>query len=326
MSSVDVIIPCYNYGHILEECVESVLEQQGVDLRVLILDDASPDETPAVGRTLAARDSRIEYRRHTVNRGHIATYNEGLEWNRADYVVLLSADDLLAPAALARATHFLDANPDVGLAYGRHIDFWTDGPRSAVAPVPECGGQVVTYEEFLTRACLLGHTPIESPAAIVRTNIHRAAGNYRPELPHSGDTELWLRLAAFAPVGILDADQAFRRWHDRNMTHGYTPLRRYKEQRAAFEAHFRDFANRIGEVAKYRRRLDEGIAEAAFWSAYNAFDRGELASCGAFLRHALSLDPSIRSRPDWSRLRWKRLMGPKVFFRLRALVETLRAG
>src|SRR3954451_2331626 len=104
MSSVDVIIPCYRYGHLLRECVASVLGQPGVELRVLILDDASPDDTPTVGKALAEGDVRVEYRRHAFNQSHIWTYNEGLDWASADYVLLLSADDLLTPFALRRAT------------------------------------------------------------------------------------------------------------------------------------------------------------------------------------------------------------------------------
>src|SRR6266436_2977703 len=84
MSRVNVIVPCYNYGHYLRECVESVLSQEGVDVRVMIIDDCSPDNTPQVAAELMSRDSRIEYRRHEKNIGHIATYNEGLEWASGD--------------------------------------------------------------------------------------------------------------------------------------------------------------------------------------------------------------------------------------------------
>jgi glycosyltransferase involved in cell wall biosynthesis len=70
MSRVDVVIPCYKYAHYLHGCVESVLSQEGVEVRVLILDDASPDNTPEVGEELARQDGRVEYRRHAVNRGN----------------------------------------------------------------------------------------------------------------------------------------------------------------------------------------------------------------------------------------------------------------
>jgi glycosyltransferase involved in cell wall biosynthesis len=67
MSSVDVFIPCYRYAHFLVECVNCVLEQELVDVRVLILDDASPDNTPAVSQHLAESDSRVSVHRHKVN-------------------------------------------------------------------------------------------------------------------------------------------------------------------------------------------------------------------------------------------------------------------
>src|SRR5689334_1546671 len=114
MSRVDVIIPCYNYARFLRGCVESALRQTGVDVRCLIIDDCSPDDTRAVGEALCAENpGRVEYRRHEKNQGHIATYNEGIEWVSGDYVLLLSADDMLIQGALARATRLMDAHPDV---------------------------------------------------------------------------------------------------------------------------------------------------------------------------------------------------------------------
>src|SRR5437763_11679365 len=139
MSRVDVVIPCYKYAHYLRGCGESVLTQEGVEVRVLILDDASPDNTPEVAGELARRDGRVEYRRHAVNRGHIDTYNEGLlEWASGDYALLISADDLLAPGALGRAARVMDEHPEVGFTHGRQAFFTTDPVASEPAPP---GGQ-----------------------------------------------------------------------------------------------------------------------------------------------------------------------------------------
>src|SRR3954467_11927005 len=102
-TTVSIIVPCYNYAHFLAKCVNSVLAQEGVTVEVLIIDDCSTDDTETVGAQLAT-DSRVTFRRHDNNIGHIATYNEGLDWVTGEYTVLLSADDLLTPGALARAT------------------------------------------------------------------------------------------------------------------------------------------------------------------------------------------------------------------------------
>src|SRR5215831_3479097 len=120
MTSISVLIPCYKYGQFLEEAVASVLDDQaGVDVRVLIIDDASPDDSAEVARKIAARDSRVEVSVHATNKGNIATFNEGLlEWADGDYCILMSADDRLTPGALQRASDLLDAHPGVGFVYG----------------------------------------------------------------------------------------------------------------------------------------------------------------------------------------------------------------
>src|SRR5439155_19301920 len=98
MNRIDVVIPCYNYGRYLGASVESVLAQRGVSVRALIIDDCSSDNTAEVCAELLRGDQRVAFRRHHTNRGHIATYNEGLlEWVDAEFCVLLSADDMLAP-------------------------------------------------------------------------------------------------------------------------------------------------------------------------------------------------------------------------------------
>ena len=121
MSSIDVIIPCYRYGHFLRDCVQTVLMQSEVTVRVLIIDDASPDNTAEVSQELAREDSRVNVLKHASNRGHIATFNEGIAWAAADYMMLLSADDCLLPGALARSARLMDDHPSVGLVFGRAI-------------------------------------------------------------------------------------------------------------------------------------------------------------------------------------------------------------
>ena len=115
MANVDVVVPCYNYGRFLESCVRSVLEQSLTNVRVLIIDDASSDDSLAIATKLAEEDRRVSVISHAENWGHILTYNQGIEWACADYFLLLSADDFLLPGALARAATILDGNPDVVL-------------------------------------------------------------------------------------------------------------------------------------------------------------------------------------------------------------------
>lgn len=163
MSQVDVIVPCYGYGHFLEECVDSVLAQEGVVVRVLILDDASPDRTAEVAAGLAAGDGRVAFRRHAANRGHIATYNEGLAWASSEYTLLLDADDVLTPGALLRAARLMDDHPEVGMCYGRARITRDPGKEPFDAAPDTAAWRVVAGPEWIEGFCAKGLNPVFQP-------------------------------------------------------------------------------------------------------------------------------------------------------------------
>ena len=185
MTSVSVLVPCYNYGHFLEDAVTSVLDdQEGVDVRALILDDASPDDSADMARKIAARDPRVEVTVHTANIGNIATYNEGLlDWADGDYCVLVSADDRLTPGALRRARDLLDTHPGVGFVYGLSLWFRHDAPLPS-ARTRVRGWSVWPGQWWLERRFRQAENPITSPEVVVRTSLQKRVGGYDARLPH----------------------------------------------------------------------------------------------------------------------------------------------
>jgi GT2 family glycosyltransferase len=319
LSRIDVFVPCYRYGRFLAACVDSILSQRGVDVRVLILDDASPDETETVGRALERADNRVEYRRHAHNVGHIATYNEGLGWAAADYVLLLSADDALVPGALARITRVMDAHPEVTLGYGRDVTFTADiPPRLSGAADIHARSEIVEYRRFLEVSCGLGHTPIQAPTAVVRNSVQQRVGGFLAEHPHSGDTEIWLRLAAQGRVAFVDASQAFRRLHPASMSGEYSLLGRLEQHKRAFDTHL-DRDCPLPDRDWFRARVHATLAGQAFWLGAHAFDKGDVQTCEACLAFACDADRSIQSTRPWRRLALKRRVGARAWRWLRPL-------
>jgi glycosyltransferase involved in cell wall biosynthesis len=323
MSRIDVIIPCYKYGHFLRDCAQSVLSQEGVEVRILIIDDASPDHTQQIGSELAARDSRVTFWRHEANRGHIATYNEGLDWASGDYTLLLSADDLLTPGALGRAASLMDAHPEVGFTYGRGIKT-SDPERDRSIPPGNYSYRIIPGPEFIRSYCATGENDVDTATAVVRTRVQKKVGGYRKELPHAGDMEMWLRFAANAAVGFVDADQAYYRLHGQNMSVDYRHLRDFIERRAVFNSFFREYGNRIPRGRTLERLAARGLAENAFWTASKVFEGPTAPECNRYLDFALQLCPSLRHSRPWGFLRLKRLLGPQVWSSLRPLVRGLR--
>ena len=113
MSTLQVIIPVFNGEQFLAETIESVLKQQQQDMELVILDNASVDGTRSIAE--GYRSLGIRYIRNPNNIGGIANHNLALQIATANYVKLLSADDILLPGVLARQREALDRYPDVGL-------------------------------------------------------------------------------------------------------------------------------------------------------------------------------------------------------------------
>lgn len=212
---VTVIIPCYNYGRYLADCVHSVLAQDGVDVEAMILDDASTDDTIDVATRLADSDKRVTVVQHERNMGHVPTFNEGLANATGDYVVLISADDMLTRGSLARATAVMEARPDVGLVYGHPVVVY--GNNITPARTNGRGARVWQGRDWISAQCRRGVSCIHSPEVCVRASVQRAVGGYTSTLPHSGDLEMWLRIAAVAGIARVNSDQAYRRFHGAGM-------------------------------------------------------------------------------------------------------------
>jgi glycosyltransferase involved in cell wall biosynthesis len=316
MSSVSVVIPCYKYGHFLEEAVSSVLDDQpGVDVRVLIIDDASPDDSAEVARKIAARDDRVEVTVHATNKGHIATYNEGLlEWADGDYCVLMSADDRLTPGALRRASELLDVHPSVGFVYGHALWFWQDkplpAPRTRVRAWSLWPGPL-----WLERRLRQAENCITSPEVMVRTSLQKRVGGYDSRLPHAGDLEMWMRLAANADVGFLrGADQAYYRIHGRNMRTSFHELMELHQKRLAFETVLDRYSGDLSDPKLLSGIVRRKLSRQALWAAARAYDEGrtEQTPVDALVAFAFDCWPGAEGMSIHRTLQWRKRVGRRT--------------
>jgi hypothetical protein len=333
MSSIDIVIPCYRYGRYLHDCVHSVRTQGASDWRVLILDDASPDETPEVGEALAREDERITYRRHGVNRGHIATYNEGIDWTRAEHMLLLSADDYLLPGALDRTLALMQAHPDVGLCFGEAIELYDDGHTRAIPVEVDTGGEsstVMSGDDFV-RLCIGAgaNNVVPTPTAIVRTRLLKQLGGYRADLPHSGDLELWLRLAAHAPVGFVKADLAVYRRHCTNMSLGYAKdggLADLQQRRLAVDVFVQTCRPVLASADRLHQALLQQLAHQAVQAASSAFNDNRMAQSQRLCDFAVNAWPCVQNSASWRSLACKRRIGLRLSGALLPAVARIRAA
>jgi hypothetical protein len=211
--TVTVGIPTYNRSGLLRETVASVLAQTYENVRVLISDNASDDDTAEVVASFG--DARIEYLRAEENVGMIGNFNRVIEHARTEYLMLLPDDDLLYPDHLSETVAVLERFRSVGVAHTAFdlIDGSSEVVRRSVSVAP--GGEAVeieTGERFLERSMTSTWT-VCWPTAVFRTEAVVAADGLRPEEEPLADFPLLMRIACDWDYASLSRPLAAFRLH-----------------------------------------------------------------------------------------------------------------
>ena len=118
--TISVVIPAYNYGRFLAKAIDSTLTQDFTDIELVIVNDASTDNTDEVVEQYI-RDKRIRYVVNENNLGAVENINKCFSLAKGDTVLLLGADDFLLPGALTILHQQLTQHPESGYAFGYYI-------------------------------------------------------------------------------------------------------------------------------------------------------------------------------------------------------------
>lgn len=300
--TVTVVITCYNYARYLPQAVTSVLTQTGVAVDVVVVDDASTDESLAVAHRFAAGDSRVKVISNEHNLGAVGAFNRGLDQAAGEFLVRLDADDLLTPGSLERSVAVLRAFPEVGLVYGHPLHF--SGTVLPPARTAARWWDVWSGREWLAARCFDGTNVITSPEVVMRRSVLGRIGGMKP-LTHTHDMELWLRIAAHADVAYVGgADQAWHRDHPASLsTKAEHPLIILSELRAAFDELFGTLGAGYPGGAVLHRHARRAVSNQALMQALRMLDRGQAIDLVEDLRgFALDTDPAITSIPLWRQI------------------------
>ncbi len=187
MATIDVIIPAYNAACTIRETIDSLRKQTFADIRIVVVNDGSTDETPAILAELAAEDSRI----HVVtkaNDGIVEARNDGLRACDAEFIACLDSDDTAFPLRLERQIAYLRAHPEC-VALGGAVEHMDErgatlsGLHQPGAPSAADPARTPAQEPYLVQSTLM-----------MRQSAVEAVGGYR-HVPNSEDSDLFWRLA-----------------------------------------------------------------------------------------------------------------------------------
>ncbi|MDR2946108.1 MAG: glycosyltransferase family 2 protein [Candidatus Adiutrix sp.] len=198
---VTVVIPTFNRAALLPRAVDSVLAQTYQAFELIVVDDHSGDETPEALAQWQG-DGRVSVIRHAENRGVSAARNTGLAAGRGELAAFLDSDDEWLPSKLEAQAEYFAAHPEAMLVQtqerwmrkGRRVNPGQKHLKKA--------GDIFIDSVSL---CLI------SPSAVMlRRRLLDEVGNFDETLRAAEDYDLWLRVLARYPAGLIDRELVIR--------------------------------------------------------------------------------------------------------------------
>jgi glycosyltransferase involved in cell wall biosynthesis len=192
---ISVVLATYNRRHSLARAIASVQAQDGVRFELIVVDDASSDDTLAYLASLA--DPRIRTITRDRNRGPSAARNSGLAAARADIVAFLDSDDAYRPGRLAAPLAAFAADAGLVATLSSAVKHDRSGAREALIPAVKLAAPAFEW------ALICDLVPVEATSITVRRQAALAAGGFCERLRLTEDREFLIRLARLGGCEML---------------------------------------------------------------------------------------------------------------------------
>ena len=271
MPTISAIIPAYNgVSRYLDQAIGSVLAQTHRDLELIVVDDASADDTAR----LVLRFPQVRYFRRAENGGQAAARNDGARLAKGEFLAFLDQDDLWEPTFLEETLAAATARPDAALV---HTDGYQVNERNDILEYDGAMKQIASITQLLR-----GGHDVATSGSLFRQACFDAAGGYDAQLPVWEDIDLAIRLYRRFPLVHLAKPLYRHRLYPRNASRDIPSERALLGRRRFLEKHgpscktgtpearalARDWAHYYGDLGKHL--LHTGHlhgARQAFWAA-----------------------------------------------------------
>ena len=216
MTKVSVIIPTYNRAELLPLAVKSVLEQTFQDFEIIIVDDASTDNTEEIVNSLS--DKRIKYILHETNKGESWTRNTGLKNGKGEYIAWLDDDDEWLSDKLQRQVAILDhSSKEVGGVYTGQVNI--DGTTGRVLSTRLASKRGNLFTELLSGGCYIAPSSL-----MLRTSCIEKVGWFDKSIIFGPDTDMWVRIAKEFQFECIEEPLTKYRIHEKRLSTNFDRL------------------------------------------------------------------------------------------------------
>ena len=266
MPKISIIIPVFNTEKYIGKAIESVLSQTYIDFELILVDDASTDNTYSICEEYAKKDKRIRLYKNEKNLGMMPNWNQALKYINGKYWAKLDADDWWEENFIQDCYNIISNNENIGMVCGRYI--YIDENDNIIPnteyQLPNEFKNIST--NFIWRVkqgnALFNPALAQQGNGLIRTEIIQKFGTYT--LLPAGDTELYFRIGVHYNIYFLDKLYHYHRIWSQNFTRtqvissGKAEKNLYDVKQVIFKYYYN---NQKISKAEYERFTKENIYE-----------------------------------------------------------------
>lgn len=293
---ITVAIPTRDRADLLPRAIESALSQTAVEVEVIVLDDASDDDTTDVVSSYA--DSGVVHIRHEVPLGMVGNWNQAFHVGSGDAIAILHDDDYWAPHFLDRcAASYFDAEERPGFVYAQYVPVNARGVplRGPLLSLPE-KDVVLSSEDAVLR--LVQNDEPGWPCVLWDRASVLDVGGFAEGFPYHVDWQLWIRLAAVRPVGYVGETLGYWVQHGDQFSAKFArdPLAVARDRYAMLRSTIPDLPLPAGTRADLLDSAMRSLAETQIVDAWDLARDGLRRASRMNIAYAFRIDPAILMR------------------------------
>lgn len=266
---MSVIVPSYNYARYLDARLRSVLDQTYGNIEVIVIDDASTDDSRSVIDTFSG-DPRVRAILCDVNSGSVyQRWNDAASTARGRYLWFAGADDYCELNLLEELLPYLENGPTVGIAFAQSWIVSETGKRLFLAPRWTRGG--ILPGDQAIRTLMLDTTIANASAVVVRADLYRKVGGFDTRFPLAADWRFYVDVLARSDLAYVAKPLNFCRMHSATVS---VVARRSGAEAVERHRLLEEFWNRYSSVSDLRGEALDREAERCLILAANALRHG----------------------------------------------------
>lgn len=279
MDLVSVVIPTHNRSNLVLNSINSVLNQTYTNIEIIVIDDASTDDTEINIKSL--ENEAIKYLKVEKSRGGNYARNLGIEKANGNYIAFLDDDDEWLPEKVEDQLNLFINDNEIGLVYtGANVIYSNKGYQYIRHP---------KHKGDLSKEILIKNYIGTTSSVMLKKSVIDSVGGFDNDMPALQDYDLWIRVAQYTKIDYID--KPLIKYYNHDNTDQIT-----------------DNVHKIEDAIKkidykYEQlisQLDKNIQSRRYYQRYNGFGKrklriGEKKEARKYFLHSFKVKPNLTS-------------------------------